>query len=67
MKYLTDKERKFIKNSSNDDNVKIDELLDTMEVDGKICFYENKHNGKIFDSKSEIIGVMNDGTPKMFN
>jgi hypothetical protein len=59
-KYLTDKEKKYIKVS---DMPKIDneKLLDTISIDGITYFYENKENGKVFNTKSKTVGYMSNG------
>ena len=61
MKYLSEKERKQIKEVIDLNEVKVEELLDTIDINGIIYFYENKEKGKIYDSKTEVVGEIKEG------
>ena len=64
-KYLTEKE---IKNISETTTINIKEivnevLLDTIIINNKTYFYENKEKGTIFDNKSKPVGIIKNGLP----
>ena len=60
-KYLTDKEIKNIIDISDTKEVINEPLLDTVLINGKTYFFENKDKGIIFDSKSKPVGVFKNG------
>jgi hypothetical protein len=60
-KYLNDKEKKLDETKSELLEIQKEELLDTIKINDKMYYYENKENGKIFDSKSKPIGLYKDG------
>ena len=64
-KYLTEKERKNISETSVISTKEIvnEILLDTIVINNKTYFYENKEKGTIFDSKSKPVGVIKNGQP----
>ena len=51
-KYLNEKEKKFIKEQVNIIDVSNENLLDTIEINDQIYFYENKEKGIIYDKKT---------------
>jgi hypothetical protein len=61
MKYLSEKERKQIKEIIDLNEIKVEELLDTIDINGTTYFYENKEKGKIYDTKTEIVGEIKEG------
>jgi hypothetical protein len=63
-KYLPDKEKKHIKIYDSPDLVN-ETLLDSIIIDNKNYFYENKDNGFIFNTKSEKVGKYINGVPVM--
>jgi vacuolar-type H+-ATPase subunit H len=60
-KYLNDKEKKGLKSNEKTIDVKTEDLLDTIEVNGKTFYYENKDKGQVFDNKSKQVGIYKDG------
>lgn len=63
-KYLTEKENKFIKQQVETIEVSNESLLDTIKINGKTYFYENKEKGLIYDSKTnKPVGVIKNGEP----
>jgi len=60
-KYLTDKERKNIIDIIESKEIKNEVLLDTISINNKNYFYENKESGIIFDNKSKQVGVYKNG------
>jgi len=60
-KFLSEKERKVIIETQDIIETKNDDLLDTIEIDNKTYFYENKEKGVIFDGKSKPVGVYKGG------
>jgi len=60
-KYLTDKERKNILDTNELKEIKNEVLLDTISINNKNYFYENKESGIIFDNKSKPVGVYKNG------
>ena len=64
-KYLTEKERKNISETSVISTKEIvnEILLDTIIINNKTYFYENKEKGIIFDNKSKPVGVIKNGQP----
>jgi hypothetical protein len=64
-KYLSEKERKNISetNTINAKEIVNEILLDTIVINSKTYFYENKEKGVIFDSKSKPVGVIKNGQP----
>jgi hypothetical protein len=57
-KYLKSKDIISL-NESNDKNSEInsEELLDRIEHNGKVYYYENKEKGKVFDSNYNEVGL----------
>jgi len=51
-KYLNEKEKKFIKEQVNIIDVSNENLLDTIEINNQVYFYENKEKGIIYDKKT---------------
>jgi hypothetical protein len=64
-KYLSEKERKNISETSVISTKEIvnEILLDTIVINNKTYFYENKEKGTIFDNKSKPVGVIKNGLP----
>ena len=63
-KYLNEKEKKFIKEQINIIDVSNENLLDTIEINDKTYFYENKEKGIIYDRKTnKPVGVITNGEP----
>ena len=60
-KYLNDKEKKGLKSNEKTIDVKTEDLLDTIEVNGKTYYYENKDKGQVFDNKSKQVGIYKEG------
>lgn len=61
-KYLDEKEKKTLNKDSVDIlEIKNEDLLDTITIEGKTYFYENKEKGNVYDSKSKCIGVFKNG------
>jgi hypothetical protein len=57
-KYLNNKEMELLCDTINIEETQIqDDLLDKIEIDGNIYYYEVKENGYIYNTKSEKIGV----------
>jgi len=61
MKYLTEKERKNVLDTSEIKEVINEVLLDTITINNKNYFYENKEKGIIFDTKSKPVGFFKNG------
>jgi hypothetical protein len=62
-KYLSEKEIKSIKNIHIMAESKNEVLLDTINIDNNVYFYENRENGKIYDIESKIKGNIINGKP----
>jgi len=63
-KYLNEKEKKCIKENINIFEVSNETLLDTIEIDGKTYFYENKEKGIIYDRKTnKPVGIIKNKEP----
>lgn len=60
-KYLTEKEIKKIKIQPDSPDLANDELLDTITIEGKIYYYEQKEKGIIYDSNSKSVGIYKNG------
>jgi hypothetical protein len=60
-KFLSDKEKKVIIDIQEIAETKNEELLDTIEIENKTYFYENKDKGIIFDNKSKPVGIFKGG------
>ena len=61
-KYLDEKEKKLLnKDSINILDIKNEDLLDTITIEGKTYFYENKEKGNVYDTKSKCIGIFKNG------
>ena len=60
-KYLTDKEKKNILDTSELKEIINEVLLDTVTINNKNYFFENKEKGIIFDSKSKPVGIYKNG------
>ena len=61
-KYLSDKEKKKIIEPINDViEIKSDDLLDTIKIDNKTFYYENKDKGNIYNSDRKSVGIYKDG------
>jgi hypothetical protein len=56
-KYLKSKELQNLNNVSLTNNNNSEELLDKVEVNGIIYYYENKEKGKVFNSDYNEVGV----------
>ncbi len=63
IKYLTEKERKFVKTQIIE--IVNENLLDTINIDGTTYYYENKENGNIYNNVSKVIGSIKNGVPVM--
>jgi hypothetical protein len=63
-KYLNEKEKKLIKEQVDSIEVSNESLLDTIEINGKTYFYENKEKGVIYDRKTnKPVGMIKNGEP----
>lgn len=62
-KYLSDKEKKLVVEQVENVEYANEELLDTVEINGTIYYYENKEKGTIYDSKSKVVGSVKNGVP----
>lgn len=63
-KYLSEKEKKLVKENSENIEVSNESLLDTISINGKTYFYENKEKGVIYDSKTnKAVGLIKNGQP----
>jgi len=60
-KYLTEKERKNVLDTSELKEIINEVLLDTVIINNKNYFFENKEKGIIFDSKSKPVGIYKNG------
>jgi len=61
-KYLNEKEKKFIKEQVNIIDVSNENLLDTIEINNQVYFYENKEKGIIYDKKTnKSVGIIING------
>jgi hypothetical protein len=57
-KYLKPKELLNINESLNKiENIDSEELLDRLEVNGIIYYYENKEKGKVYDTEYKEVGI----------
>lgn len=56
-KYLKSKELQNLNNVTVTNNNNSEELLDKVEVNGIIYYYENKEKGKVFNSDYNEVGV----------
>lgn len=56
-KYLKSKELTFDEKSDDNNTEELDQLLEKIVIDGKILYYENKEKGKVFDDKTNEIGI----------
>ena len=56
-KYLTDKEKKYVKININNTIMSNDNLLDIIEINNVKYYFENKESGNIYDNNSKIIGI----------
>ena len=60
-KYINSKDLiKYKNNNIINDLIFDDELLDKIEIDNIEYYYEKKENGKVYDLKSNIVGVFKD-------
>jgi len=60
-KYLTEKEKKNITTKIESKEINNEILLDTVVINNKTYFYENKEKGGIYDSKSKQVGIYKNG------
>lgn len=61
-KYLNEKEQKFIKEQVNIIDISNENLLDIIEINDQIYFYENKEKGIIYDKKTnKSVGIITNG------
>lgn len=60
-KYLTEKERKNVLDTSELKEIINEVLLDTVTINNKNYFFENKEKGIIFDAKSKPVGFFKNG------
>ncbi len=65
-KYLTDKEKKYVKININNTIVSDDNLLDIIEINDVKYYFENKESGNIYDNNSKIIGIYKNGSHQLF-
>jgi hypothetical protein len=65
-KYLTDKEKKYVKININNTIVSDDNLLDIIEINDVKYYFENKESGNIYDNNSKIIGIYKNKTHQLF-
>jgi hypothetical protein len=56
-KYLKSKELQNLNNVTLSNNNNSEELLDKVEINGVIYYYENKEKGKVFNSDYNEVGV----------
>ena len=61
-KYLTEKEKKNFSNPIEIKEISNEILLDTIVINNKTYFYENKEKGAIFNSASKQVGVYKNGS-----
>ena len=59
--YLTEKERKLIKEQKENKELINEELLSSININNDHYFYEDKENGKIFNKNSKIVGIYKNG------
>lgn len=65
-KYLTDKEKKYVKINIDDNIISNDDLLDLIEINSVKYYFENKESGNIYDNDSKVIGIYKNGTHTLF-
>jgi len=65
-KYLTPKERKNLNKVIDTIEIKKEDLLDTVIINDKMYFFENKEKGNIFDSNSKQVGIYKNGKHILF-
>lgn len=65
-KYLTEKERKYVKINISDTIISTDNLLDRIKIDNVDYFYENKSDGHIYDNNSKIVGCYKNGSHQLY-
>lgn len=65
-KYLTDKEKKYIKININNTIVSNDNLLDIIKINDVEYYFENKEGGNIYDTNSKVIGVYKNNTHQLY-
>jgi len=56
-KYLKSKELTYDDKSDENTTEEVEQLLEKIVIDGKTFYYENKEKGKVFDDKTNEIGV----------
>ena len=56
-KYLKSKELTFDETPNENNTEEIEQLLEKIIIDGKTFYYENKEKGKVFDDKTNEIGI----------
>jgi len=56
-KYLKSKELTFDETPNENNTEEIEQLLEKIIIDDKIYYYENKEKGKVFDDKTNEIGI----------
>lgn len=65
-KYLTDKEKKYVKININNTIISNDNLLDIIEINDVKYYFENKESGNIYDNNSKIIGIYKNKIHQLF-
>jgi hypothetical protein len=61
-KYLKPKELAILPMPEINNNIDSEELLDRIEYENKIYYYENKDKGKVFDSEYKEVGIFKHNT-----
>ena len=62
----TQKERKNLNEVIDTIEIKKEDLLDTVIINDKMYFFENKEKGNIFDSNSKQVGIYKNGKHILF-
>lgn len=65
-KILTEKEKKSIIIVPEVKEVSNEELLDTITIDNKTYYYENKEKGSIFNKDSKQVGIFKNGKATLY-
>jgi hypothetical protein len=56
--YLTPSELNIIEKNNSIVSIDNEQVLDKIELNGIIYYYEDKENGKVYNTKSEIVGSL---------
>ena len=65
-KYLSDKEKKYVKINVSS-VISYDNLLDHVKINDQNYYFENKEGGNIMDSNNKVVGVYKNDTHVMFD